>query len=69
MTDFGSKTMQDLRELARARQIPGRGEMNKQQLVRALEEADLSARVAALEERVESLERRASSNMGELIGD
>ena len=54
--ELSQMTVDELRHLARQKQIPGRGEMNKAQLVEALSELNLSARVASLEERVRSLE-------------
>lgn len=54
--ELNTMTVDDLRHLARRKRIPGRGEMNKAQLVEALDEANLSARVADLEDRVSSLE-------------
>ena len=54
--NLADQTVEELRQMAAARQISGRGEMNKAQLIAALEDADLSIRVAQLEQRVASLE-------------
>lgn len=54
--ELKTMTVDELRYLARQKNISGRGEMNKAQLVEALASLNLSARVEALEERVASLE-------------
>jgi Rho termination factor, N-terminal domain len=58
MDDYGLKPVAELRELAAARQIPGRSEMNKAELVLALQGGSTEDRVARLEERVESLQKQ-----------
>lgn len=47
----------DLRKQAADRNIAGRGEMNKGELVAALEQPTLEERIARLEERVYNIER------------
>jgi polyhydroxyalkanoate synthesis regulator phasin len=58
MEDFSLKPVAELRELAVDRKIPGRSEMNKAELVLALQGVSLEERVSRLEQRVESLESR-----------
>lgn len=56
--DLVDLTVRELRRMAAQREIPGRSEMNREGLVRALSTSTLQERVERLEQRVEALEDR-----------
>lgn len=57
MSELLGKTTVELRKMAAQRNLPGRSEMNKHELVDALEaQPTLEERVQALESRVSALE-------------
>jgi len=55
---LSEKTLVELQELARERDIPGRSTMDKEQLVAALETEDVAARTAEIETRLAAAEER-----------
>lgn len=60
---YEEKTVEELRKLASARQISGRSEMNRDELIRTLastdqQDAGLQSQINALTVRVEALENR-----------
>ena len=55
MEDLALKSVHELRVMAARQKISGRAEMKKVELIQALTTSTLEARVARLEERVESL--------------
>lgn len=58
MDDLSLKPVAELRDLAADWKISGRSEMNKAELVLALQGGSLEDRVARLEETVESLQQQ-----------
>ena len=64
MTDYAEQTVEELRKQASSRQISGRAEMNKEELVTALQMEDSAEdRVGDLERRVVRLEKIVMGNL------
>lgn len=62
MIQFASKTVAELREIAAQQKISGRSEMNKEELLEALESADLQRQVDDLSSRMDRLEEKLDAH-------